>query len=218
MIFGLINGINLIPVHSYFIHSSSSGGVVFQQKRPYVNVLNNDASSVQVNFGGFSIYKDVDISLGLTKFFSGSMASVPPFTNPAITDSKPMFTIRYRDVTNYRGNIQPKTLSISSNRNLKVFIVYGNSSTTISLTGSTFANTIGNLSYDTAATAYVSGGVLIYAIAIASGVTTLSLDPIIDWRLMGYNYNMSVSNQLLFSVASLSGNANITWIFNYSEF
>ena len=218
--FGLINGKNLIPVHSFSqddIKGDIANGSRLRPHRPYFYSKRAGTFTGVREFDwlGFSIYKDVTPSFTNSFTINGFQNNVT-----SIAEGVPVIALRYRDFSKYRGNIQLARLSVNTNRVSRIKVYYGTPDDPLTITGSTFSNTVGNVEYDTAGTAVTSGtGKLVWSIIVDSPVTRINLLEELSWRLFGYNYDMTDRTEILFTCQSLSAaTGNINWDLSFYQF
>ena len=214
--FGLINGFNLIPIHSFSqndVVGSLTEGSRLAAHRPYWKVITNQADSERsMDIHGFSIYKDSEISYKSSHTITGSNTNIDGTTNGVL-----FLALRYRDIARYRGNIQPISLNVESDRVRRIFIYYGSPATPVSIVGASWTS-LGNIEYDTSGTSFTSSGAT-YSFQINSGNTSISLEDIIDWKFFGYNYDASDRTIVLLAAENLgAGTGNFLWDFVFKQF
>ena len=224
--FGLINGTNLIPCHSFSqndVKGEFSEGQLFAPHRPYFRAerLDSVVGVRTFTWYGFEIYKDTTLSLinFINSTFSGTIAGIPFLFPVVVTSTAPLFLIRYR-ATDYYGNVQLGTFHINTNRTCVISIIYGNDESPIVTIGGGAGTNLGNINYDTGPTSYTSGGYVLYQSTILSGVTEFKLDDYFNtWKLFGFDQSVSTRNEILFTIASVSGAAGTAdWNMNFNQF
>ena len=216
--FGLINGFNLIPIHSFsqndIVGSLSEGGRLGAHRPFYEIVASVAPASLALDFLGFSIYKDLKINYKNSYTIIGNNTNID-----GTVLGIPFLALRYRDISRYRGNIQITDLNTQSNRIRRIFIYYGTPNNPLVLVGATWSNTLGNIQYDTGATSYTSGGNQIASFKIRAGINNILLEDIIDWKLFGYDGDFTGRTEILFTAQNLGGGTgNFFWNLVFKQF
>ena len=220
--FGLINGINLIPMHSFQITSSPTR---FTAMKPVYSVLRFDSSTENPTHDwlGFSIYSNIT---DITKCFKAifSISEEKTFT---VSTDEPLIALRYIQLDKYLGNIQLLKFYITTEKTSYISIYYSVDNE-ISLTGSTFSGSAGGvIVYDTDATAW-TGGKKIYSQRITNGEPNeIDLMKIISYQMFGYGLTDGGItqyidlNMILITIDRLDdgvGNNNVSYDLSFAQF
>ena len=205
--FGLINGKNLIPIHSFSqdnIRGDFLNGSRFAAHRPYFFSERMDSITAgfnpQFDFGGFSVYSDM-----LPCYKTHHVISTFRSFAASISAEVPLIAIQLRgNGDKYRGNIELLNLNIVASRRSRIFFYYGIDGE-IMLTGSSFVNFVGNVSYDISSTSW-TGGKQIHSAQIRNNRPNLiNLKNIIGYQKFGYSEDMLTPNIVLITIDKLAG-------------
>ena len=222
---GIINGVNLIPMHSFQVNNTP---LRYHGMKPYYAAFRFDANGLTspvptFDWLGFSIYSNVnDIRKCFKAFFS--ISEEKTFT---VNTDEPLIALRYIQLDKYLGNIQLLKLYITTQRQSSISIYYGVDDE-ISLTASTFSGSAGGvIAYDTDATDW-TGGKQIYNQILKNGEpNTIDLMKIVPYQMFGYgalNVSNSLyenSNTILITIDRLDnggGDNNVFYDLSFAQF
>jgi len=220
-IFGLINGINFIPFHSFSqnnVVSDFSVGPRINAYRPIFTITRNDNTNnideTKIHWLGFSIYKNTAPIYKLLH----TVSNLVNIDTSILANERPLIAFRYRTITEYIGNAQFRKMIIYTLYNFRLNFYFGFDNN-LNITGSTFANTQGNLEYDTAGTSF-TGGVLMYSIITNSvQLTEINLEKILDWKQIGFDAGFTQKNIVLITINPFdTGTSTVQYSINFSEF
>ena len=213
-IFGLSNGYKLIPVHSFNLAAEYEvfpiGGRT-DAYRPFYSLTRNDSNGTSVSYciSNMSIFKD-------TELVYGTQNTIDSSRNDISINELPILSTRYFDVTKYRGNIQLYQLAIYTSKISRLKIYYGRN-TDLTLTTPTWTQE-NNIAYDFSSNTF-SGGTEIYSTLLKTEINIIDLISIIDYKLFGYDNDLSNSNIILFTIKNLeSGTAFSTFDLSWFQF
>ena len=215
-IFGVSNGIKLIPIHYYNpVETSTSNtdgladGFGMTIHRPFYKITKIDSSGNLLvnNIKSFRIYKDHLSPHGILDSYDISK-------NIVSFSEIPFFAIKLRDGSaswEYSGNIRLKNISIYTNKIAKFKIYYNSSFVSVTLTGSSFSTLTNTAEIDISSTAIsVSSEVpIIYNCLLDTGVNNIDLTKVMDHRYFGFDHNISTKTFIAFSIENIENTDGI---------
>ncbi len=218
--FGLLSGTNLIPFHSFSLAgtvASSLLGHRLTAYRPYFKTYRETiGTATSLMWHGFTIYKDSET---IATPINQSIYVLK--TNSETDTFYPILIMRYRDPTEYVGNIQLKTMTMKSAINMRIQIRYGNSANSLVYTGESFVNYAGNIEYDIDADTIsdTSGHVILSFVLLADEMLTVDLSDLIGWEYFNYDYAMTESSEICVEMLHSSAiPQDCTIICNFTQF